>query len=204
MKQEKQSWLKTDNKPMDTSTMPFYPLSWIRISFRSRWTPIALAIALSGVSFFSSGVLAEDWLQFRGPEASGLAIQSNPPIEFTAEGNKNIAWRSELPGRSAGGAIVVGSQVIATSSQGLDQRRIYVTSVDAATGQRNWQQSFVARGRPFSHPIARTRPQPPPAMDKGSMPSTAQTIWFAWGWTEAWSGIARSPRSFPRLVTMSE
>ena len=100
--------------------------------------PIAIFLLLS----LTIRLQAEDWLQFRGPEATSFAATADPPIEFASESNKNIAWKIDLPGRSAGGAIVVGNQVIATSSQGLDQRRIYVTSVDAESGKRNWQQVF--------------------------------------------------------------
>ncbi|MDZ4851231.1 MAG: PQQ-binding-like beta-propeller repeat protein [Pirellulaceae bacterium] len=107
---------------------------------------------------------AEDWLQFRGKDASSLAPHADPPIEFSSASKKNVAWKVDLPGRSAGGAIVVGNQVIATSSQGLDQRRIYITSVDSDTGKRVWQQSFVARGRPFTHPYS-SNAAPTPASD---------------------------------------
>jgi len=112
----------------------------------------------------SSQLQAEDWLQFRGPDATSLSMTSDPPIEFASESKKNIAWKADLPGRSAGGPIVVADQVIATSSQGLDQRRIYVTSIHADTGKRLWQQSFVARGRPFSHPYS-SNAAPTPASD---------------------------------------
>ncbi len=107
---------------------------------------------------------AEDWLQFRGPNASSLSLEADPPIEFSSDPKNNVAWNAELPGRSAGGAIVIGKQVVSSSSDGLDQRRMYVTSVDAESGKRRWQQSFVARGRPFSHPYS-TNAAPTPASD---------------------------------------
>jgi outer membrane protein assembly factor BamB len=109
-------------------------------------------------------VKAEDWLQFRGPGATSFSANSNPPVEFSSEEKKNVAWKTEMPGRSAGGVIVVGNQVISASSDGLDQRRMYVSSLSAETGRKLWQQSFVARGRPFSHPYS-SNAAPTPAGD---------------------------------------
>ena len=121
-------------------------------------------LTIVSMPIFSISVIAEDWLQFRGPDATSLSRNSDPPIEFGTESNKNIAWKIELPGRSPGGAIVVGDQVITTSSQGLDQRRMYITSVASETGKRLWQQVFVARGRPFSHPTS-SNAAPTPTSD---------------------------------------
>ena len=122
------------------------------------------SLALAVLTSFATPIVAEDWLQFRGPDATSLSPNSDPPIEFGSESNKNIAWKVDLPGRSPGGAIVVGDQVITTSSQGLDQRRIYITSVASETGKRLWQQVFVARGRPFSHPTS-SNAAPTPTSD---------------------------------------
>ncbi len=123
-----------------------------------RWTWLLLFI------FVCRSAQSEDWLQFRGKDASSVALTAEPPLEFSVDPKKNITWKADLPGRSAGGVIVVGNQVIATSSDGLDQRRMYVTGVDLETGQRRWQQSFVARGRPFSHPYS-ANAAPTPASD---------------------------------------
>ena len=105
-----------------------------------------------------------DWLQFRGPAASSHQLQATPPTQFDASSGNNIPWRVDLPGRSAGGAIAVDGQVIATSSSGMDQRRIFITSVSAKTGETLWEQNLVARGRPFCHPYS-ANAAPTPASD---------------------------------------
>ncbi len=109
-------------------------------------------------------VRANDWPQFRGENASAVALNSNPPIEFSGETGKNIAWHIELPGRGVGGPIIIGDQVITTSSSGLEQRRVYVTSVSAKSGEILWEQGFVARGRPYCHPTS-ANAAPTPASD---------------------------------------
>ncbi|MFY7876277.1 MAG: PQQ-binding-like beta-propeller repeat protein, partial [Pirellula sp.] len=66
--------------------------------------------------------------------------------------------------RSVGGAIVVGDQVITTSSSGMDQRRLHLISLNQQDGSIRWQQELVARGRPFCHPTS-ANAAPTPASD---------------------------------------
>ena len=112
----------------------------------------------------ASTMLQADWPQFRGPQASSVNRNAVLPVEFAGEDNKNIAWKIDMPGRGVGGPILIGDQVIATSSAGVDQRRIYVTSVSQKDGKVLWQQEMVARGRPFCHPTS-ANAAPTPASD---------------------------------------
>ncbi len=103
------------------------------------WTNL---IVVATVAYTSSNLAMADWPTFRGPNASSIAAKANIPTEFSAEGSKNIAWKVPMPGRGVGGAIVVDGQVITTSSSGIDQRRIFVTSVSEKDGKffgnSNW------------------------------------------------------------------
>jgi outer membrane protein assembly factor BamB len=121
-------------------------------------------LALTGGMLFSANVFAEDWPQFRGPYAGGASSKANLPDAFDGEAGTNIAWKVPIPGRSVGGAIVVGDQVITTTSDGLEQRRIRLLSYDAATGKQRWEQQLVARGRPYCHPTS-ANAAPTPASD---------------------------------------
>jgi outer membrane protein assembly factor BamB len=105
-----------------------------------------------------------DWPQFRGPGSNATAAEADLPVEFDGPSGKNIAWRVSIPGRSVGGAIVIGSQVITTTSTGMDERRVQLLSFDTSTGAQNWTQEFVARGRPFCHPTS-ANAAPTPASD---------------------------------------
>lgn len=122
--------------------------------------PLALCLGL----FVSPFVAAEDWPQFRGAYVGGVASKANLPEAFDGESGNNIAWKTPIPGRSVGGAIVVGDQVITTTSDGLEQRRIRLLSYDAATGKPRWEQQLVARGRPYCHPTS-ANAAPTPASD---------------------------------------
>ncbi|MCY2974305.1 MAG: PQQ-binding-like beta-propeller repeat protein [Planctomycetota bacterium] len=123
-----------------------------------------LGLLLSVIPLQYASSETSQWLQFRGPAASSHQPQASPPIQFDAASGKNVSWRVDLPGRSAGGAIAVDGQVIATSSSGMDQRRIFITSVSAKTGETLWEQNLVARGRPFCHPYS-ANAAPTPASD---------------------------------------
>ena len=70
------------------------------------WLMAAVIAAVSSAS-------AEDWPQFRGPNASGVAADStNPPVKFSSE--ENVAWSVEL-GRGVACPIVVDGRVFATT-----------------------------------------------------------------------------------------
>jgi outer membrane protein assembly factor BamB len=48
-------------------------------------------------AFFFSPARADQWPQFRGPSGDGIAPAENVPAEFGEE--KNLEWKTELPGR---------------------------------------------------------------------------------------------------------
>ncbi len=123
-----------------------------------------LGLLLSVIPLQYASSETSQWLQFRGPAASSHQPQASPPIQFDAASGKNVSWQVDLPGRSAGGAIAVDGQVIATSSSGMDQRRIFISSVSSKTGEILWEQNIVARGRPFCHPYS-ANAAPTPASD---------------------------------------
>ncbi|MFN6139616.1 MAG: PQQ-binding-like beta-propeller repeat protein [Planctomycetota bacterium] len=124
----------------------------------TRWLMLSTGLLLSGQS------QAEDWPQFRGPYVGGASNKASLPGKFDGESGENISWKVSIPGRSVGGAIVVGDQVITTTSDGLEQRRIRLLSYDATSGKPRWEQQLVARGRPYCHPTS-ANAAPTPASD---------------------------------------
>jgi outer membrane protein assembly factor BamB len=50
-----------------------------------------------------------NWHQWRGPNANGLASQGDPPTEWNAE--KNIKWKTPIPGRGSASPIVWGDKI---------------------------------------------------------------------------------------------
>jgi outer membrane protein assembly factor BamB len=102
---------------------------------------------------------AADWWQFRGPDGTGSVADAQLPTEFAPD--KNMAWKAEIPGRGVSSPVVVGDQVIVTSSAGARGERMIVASFDRATGESNWVRTFRATGRPYCHPTsANAAPSP--------------------------------------------
>ncbi len=54
------------------------------------------------------------WPQWRGPQATGLAPNANPPVEWGE--NKNIRWKTAIPGKGHSTPIVWGDRVFLTTA----------------------------------------------------------------------------------------
>src|SRR5262245_15931474 len=74
---------------------------------QSLLTPMLVAFALSGTP-------QDSWPQFRGPLATGVAPNANPPVEWSEK--KNIRWKIELPGKGHSTPIVWGDRIFLTTA----------------------------------------------------------------------------------------
>jgi len=109
-----------------------------------------LAIFISG--FIASDLFAEDWTKFLGPGGTSTTPAILPK---KIDDEKSVEWKTKLPAKGASGPIVVGDQVIVTSSGGGErQNELYVTSIDAKSGKQKWEQRFRATGRCFVHNLS--------------------------------------------------
>jgi outer membrane protein assembly factor BamB len=114
-----------------------------KISAR-RIVPLVVAVV------FSTSLRGADWLQFRGNNVSGVSALSAIPATWSD--TENVAWKVDLPGRGASGAIVIGNQVVVTASSGFRQDRLHVLSFDRVSGKKVWERQFWATGRTMTHP----------------------------------------------------
>ncbi|MEO8493868.1 MAG: PQQ-binding-like beta-propeller repeat protein [Planctomycetota bacterium] len=81
---------------------------------------------------------AEDWPQFRGPNAAGISRESkNLPVEFSNK--EKVLWSIEL-GEGIACPIVTGGKVIATTM--IDDHTFGVLCFDAATGKELWRREL--------------------------------------------------------------
>jgi outer membrane protein assembly factor BamB len=108
----------------------------------------------------------EHWPQFRGPNASGVSTNSNLPDKWSA--TENVAWKTDLPGRSWSSPIVWGDRIFLTAvlNSGVSEapkKGLYfggerpepskadhqwkVFCLDLATGKIRWGKT-VHRGAP--------------------------------------------------------
>ncbi|MEM8667224.1 MAG: PQQ-binding-like beta-propeller repeat protein [Planctomycetota bacterium] len=62
--------------------------------------------------------LGDDWPQFRGNEASGVASGEAPPISWDIPESKNIAWKTQIPGLGFASPVILGDQVFIVTAVG--------------------------------------------------------------------------------------
>ncbi|MCM2374643.1 PQQ-like beta-propeller repeat protein [Rhodopirellula sp. ICT_H3.1] len=67
----------------------------------------------------SAEVSTTDWPQWRGPDASGTATASNPPISWSE--SENVAWKVAVPGAGSSTAIVLGDRVYVSTAMKTDR-----------------------------------------------------------------------------------
>jgi len=107
--------------------------------------------------------LAKNWSQFRGPQANGVAPQSNPPTEWSE--TKNVRWKVAVPGLGSSTPIIwndkvflltaietdrVGENAVKPEDQPKRQfgivfphkiHQFAVLCLDRKTGKTLWQQT---------------------------------------------------------------
>jgi outer membrane protein assembly factor BamB len=78
-------------------------------------------LGIAGVSAPSPPAAGnEDWPQWRGPLASGVAPAGDPPVEWAPD--KNIKWKVEIPGRGSATPVVWGDRIFVLTAVPTDKR----------------------------------------------------------------------------------
>ena len=97
-----------------------------------------LTVLAAGSLCFPAALPAEDWPQFRGPNASGVAGSTYPlPVEFSQ--TEKVKWKAHL-GDGIGSPIVAEGRVFVTAM--LADQKLGIFCFDAATGQQHWRREF--------------------------------------------------------------
>lgn len=99
----------------------------------------ALMILTSGFGLLHS-VDAEDWLQWRGPEANNHAPDgADAPVRWNIDRGENVVWKTAIPGRGHSTPIVVGDAIFLTTAVKDDETQ-RLLKFDRSTGQLldNW------------------------------------------------------------------
>jgi outer membrane protein assembly factor BamB len=100
-------------------------------------------LCFSLLFFLPSIQNADDWPWWRGPDRNGVASSDqNPPIDLDDE--KPIQWSVDLPGRSHGSAIVVGTHVILAAAD-EEKKTQSLLCFDQGTGAPLWS-SLIHEG----------------------------------------------------------
>lgn len=100
--------------------------------FRSVLAAICLLAGATGLS-------AEDWPGFLGPDG---AAKSSDSVPTTWGENEGLTWKVPLPGSGSSSPIVTGNQVIVTCYVDGDSAKRQVVSFDKKTGKQQWSADF--------------------------------------------------------------
>lgn len=65
--------------------------------------------------------LADEWSQFRGPNGSGVASTTSIPTEWSTD--KNVQWKTKIPGVAWSSPIVWGDRIFVTTAITENQRK---------------------------------------------------------------------------------
>lgn len=78
------------------------------------------------VLFLSATTInAQNWPSFRGPNASGVAEGTNPPITWDLEKSHNVLWKTDIPGLSHSSPIVWGNNVFVITALSSNAKPIF-------------------------------------------------------------------------------
>jgi outer membrane protein assembly factor BamB len=72
-----------------------------------------MTLVLFRPSMTEAGPNIANWSQWRGPEGTGISTETNVPVEWNT--NKNIKWKTAIPGRGHSSPIVWGNKVFLTT-----------------------------------------------------------------------------------------
>ncbi len=115
-------------------------------------TNVLLSIALL-ISFFCSISQAQDSPRFRGADGSGVVDASGLPTTWDSQ--KNIVWKTDLPGPGTSSPTILGSKIYLTSYSGyaesedepgdLENLVRYLICLDRKSGKLLWSKKFKAK-----------------------------------------------------------
>jgi outer membrane protein assembly factor BamB len=96
-------------------------------------------------------ITAADWSQFRGPGGLGTSAEKGLPAEWSSQ--KNIVWKTLLPGPGTSSPVTVGNRIFLMCYSGyaldeakdpgkMDDLRRHVLCVDKGSGKILWTKEF--------------------------------------------------------------
>ena len=96
-----------------------------------------------------SALRAENWAQFRGPNAQGISSATGLPIQWSKD--NNIAWKTAIPGEGWSSPVVWGNHVFLTAAtEGNKQCRVY--ALDLVSGKILWDKHVFDQVPRQKHP----------------------------------------------------
>ena len=86
---------------------------------------------------------ADDWTQFRGPNATGVSAEKDLPTEFSSE--DNVVWSKKL-GRGIASPVIANGKTFITEM--ADDKTFVILAYDSETGDQLWRKAYEVSGLP--------------------------------------------------------
>ncbi len=116
-----------------------------------------------GIADFPKLSASKDWPYWRGPSRNGVAAEGQSvPTEFGD--NKNVAWKTPVPGRGHSSPIVVGNLVVLETAD-ESQKQHSVVAFDRSNGKQLWKTDLSKDGFPAKNHPKNTEATPTVACD---------------------------------------
>ncbi len=121
-------------------------------------------------------LLAADWPQFRGPNATGVSESKQLPVHFGP--GTNVVWKAEIP-RGHSSPVIAGHRIIVTAAEGgqrsgssrqkvVDDGKLLTICLDRNTGKILWKRE-APRPRVEQYQPTNSPASPTPAIDSGNV-----------------------------------
>jgi outer membrane protein assembly factor BamB len=79
---------------------------------------------------------AQNWPQFRGVGARGVADKQNLPLEWDVASGKHIAWKTELPGLGLSSPIIWGNHIFLTTAISSNPKMVFESALKGELDRR--------------------------------------------------------------------
>lgn len=87
---------------------------FMKFLIRLCWLLLIFASFPDGCAHADDAERMRNWPSWRGPLRTGVAPSANPPVEWNE--NKNIRWKTELPGKGHSSPVVWGDSIYVTTA----------------------------------------------------------------------------------------
>lgn len=116
-----------------------------------------------GIADFPKLSAEKDWPYWRGPSRNGIAAEGQSvPTEFGD--NKNVIWKTPVPGRGHSSPTVVGNLVVLETAD-EQAKQHSVVAFDRSTGKQLWKTDLSKQGFPAKNHAKNTEATPTVACD---------------------------------------
>jgi outer membrane protein assembly factor BamB len=102
---------------------------------------LLIAALLAAPPLFAQGKspapAADDWMQFRGPNGTGVSATTGLPVEFGPE--RGVVWKAALPPGHSSPVLTRERIFVTAHTKEKDQYKLFVIGLDRRTGKLLWQ-----------------------------------------------------------------